>query len=446
MRKKVDERIRTLIENGVKLRHRSMFVIIGDKFEDQVVNLHYMVGKADVKSRPTVLWCYKEISRETRAMQRGLLDVTGCITYCCYEDSKRVLGNTFRICILQDFEALTPNLLARTIETVEGGGLIILHLPSLTSLTSLATMFTDVHYSFRTESHSESTGDFIERFLLSIASCKACIVIDDQMDVLPISSHIQATTPVPVTEDSEGLSETERQLKDFKEQLHDSYPAGSLVKKCSTLDQGNAVVQFLDVILEKTLCSTVAVLAARGCGKSAALGLAVAGAIEAGYSNIFVTAPRPENLKTVFEFTFKGFDALDYKEHTDYDVVRSFKKATVGINIYKQHRQTIQYIQPWESAKLSEVDLLIIDEVAAIPLPVVKAMLGGPYSVFLSSTVNGSLSSELLDQLEKQSRLNTNDTEGSLSVGCVFKKIELNEPIRYAIGDPIESRLNRFLS
>lgn len=37
MRKKVDERIRTLIENGVKLRHRSMFVIVGDKSRDQVI-------------------------------------------------------------------------------------------------------------------------------------------------------------------------------------------------------------------------------------------------------------------------------------------------------------------------------------------------------------------------------------------------------------------------
>lgn len=37
MRKKVDERIRTLIENGVKTRHRSLFVIIGDKSRDQVL-------------------------------------------------------------------------------------------------------------------------------------------------------------------------------------------------------------------------------------------------------------------------------------------------------------------------------------------------------------------------------------------------------------------------
>ncbi len=60
MRKKVDSRIRTLVENGVKLRQRSLFVIVGDKGRDQVVNLHYMLSKATVKARPTVLWCYKK--------------------------------------------------------------------------------------------------------------------------------------------------------------------------------------------------------------------------------------------------------------------------------------------------------------------------------------------------------------------------------------------------
>ncbi|KAF9623374.1 hypothetical protein IFM89_001294 [Coptis chinensis] len=85
---------------------------------------------------------------------------------------------------LLDFEALTPNLLARTIETVEGGGLIILLLHSLTSLTSLYTMAMDVHERFRTESHSEVTGRFNERFLLSVASCKACLIMDDELNVI----------------------------------------------------------------------------------------------------------------------------------------------------------------------------------------------------------------------------------------------------------------------
>ncbi|TQD71784.1 hypothetical protein C1H46_042675 [Malus baccata] len=425
MRKKVDERIRTLISNGVKNRHRSMFVIVGDKSRDQIVNLHYMLSNEVKKSRPTVLWCYKdklELSshKKKRAkqvkkmMQRGLLDPekvdpfslfveSGGLTYCLYKDSERVLGNTFGMCILQDFEALTPNLLARTIETVEGGGLVILLLHSLTSLTNLYTMVMD----------------------------------------------------------SEGISESQRELKDLKEQLSDAFPVGPLIKKCCTLDQGNAVATFLDAILDKTLRSTVALLAARGRGKSAALGLAISGAIAAGYSNIFVTAPSPENLRTLFEFVCKGFDQLDYKEHIDYDVQKSsdpsLKKATVQINIYKQHRQTIQvnlyarlvtieYIRPHEHEKLSQVELLVVDEAAAIPLPVVKSLLG-PYLVFLSSTVNGyegtgrSLSLKLLQQLEEQSQVSA---KGPTS-GRLFKKIELKESIRYASGDPIESWLHGLL-
>ena len=41
------------------------------------------------------------------------------------------------------------------------------------------------------------------------------------------------------------------------------------------------------------------------CPQSAALGLAIAGALALGYANIFVTAPSPENLRTLFEFVFK---------------------------------------------------------------------------------------------------------------------------------------------
>lgn len=474
MRKKVDERIRTMIENGVRQRQRSMFVIVGDKSRDQIVNLNYMLTKSRVKSRPSVLWCYRdklEISSHKKKrgkqikklMQRGLLDPekadpfslfmeTSDITYCLYRDSERVLGNTFGMCILQDFEALTPNLLARTIETVEGGGLIILLLRSLSSLTSLYTMVMDVHERFRTESHTQAAARFNERFLLSIASCKACVVMDDELNILPISSHMKFIQPVTNNEDSEGLSERERELKELKDQFREDFPVGPLIGKCCTMDQGKAVINFLDSILDKSLRSTVALLAARGRGKSAALGLAIAGAVAAGYSNIFVTAPSPENLKTLFDFVCKGINALEYKEHLHYDVVKSadpeLKKATIQINVYKQHRQTIQYLKPNDHGKLSQVELLVIDEAAAIPLPIVKSMLG-PYLVFLSSTVNGyegtgrSLSLKLLQQLESQSQPSVQSNGPNSS--RLFKKIELNESIRYASGDPVETWLNDLL-
>ena len=102
----------------------------------------------------------------------------------------------------------------------------------------------------------------------------------------------------------------------------------------------------IESISEKTLRSTVSLTAARGRGKSATLGLAIAGAIAFGYSNIYISSPSPENLNTLFEFVFKGFDTLAYQEHLDYSLVQStnpeFNKATVRINIFRDHRQTIQ--------------------------------------------------------------------------------------------------------
>lgn len=39
----------------------------------------------------------------------------------------------------------------------------------------------------------------------------------------------------------------------------------------------------------------------------------LAGALALGYANIYVTAPSPENLRTLFEFVFKGLDACGYQ-------------------------------------------------------------------------------------------------------------------------------------
>nr|CAI5852038.1 unnamed protein product [Callosobruchus analis] len=459
VRKKIDNRIRVLIENGVKLGHRTLFVIVGDKGRDQVVILHHMLSKAEVKARPTVLWCYKKelgfsshrkkrMKQLQHKIQAGKLSIneddpfdlflsSTKIRYCYYAETHKILGNTYGMCVLQDFEALTPNLLARTIETVEGGGLIVLLLRSVNSLKQLYTMSMDVHQRFRTEAHQDIVCRFNERFLLSLASCKRCLVVDDQLSVLPISSHNLQVTPV---ENIQELSENEVELNDLKEQLRDTQPVGNLVNLCKTLDQAKALLKFVEGISEKTLRSTVSLTAARGRGKSAALGLAVSAAVAFGYSNIFVTSPSPENLNTFFEFVFKGFDALEYQEHIDYGLVQStnpeFNKAIVRVNVFRDHRQTIQYIHPTDSHKLSQAELLVIDEAAAIPLPYVKSMLG-PYLVFLASTINGyegtgrSLSLKLLNQLRVQA--------------VPYSQVTLNESIRYKPGDVIETWLTKLL-
>merc|ERR1712185_482257 len=133
-----------------------------------------------------------------------------------------------------------------------------------------------------------------------------------------------------------------RELRELKASLRETQPAGSIVSKGATVDQAKAVLSFVEAAAEKSLRTTVALTAARGRGKSAALGLSLAAAIAYGYANIFVTSPSPENLRTLFEFVLKGFDALEYKEHQDFTIVEStnpeLKKAVAVEDVDAHHR------------------------------------------------------------------------------------------------------------
>ena len=379
------------------------------------------------------------------------------IRYCYYSETHKILGNTYGMLVLQDFEAITPNLLARTVETIEGGGIIAVLLNTVDSLKQLYTMAMDVHQRYRTEAHQDVINRFNERFILSIASCKKCVVVDHKLNILPISSHMADITPVPKKDSATPLSPNDTELAEVKQSLADTQPVGSIINLCKTLDQAKAVLKFVDTISEKTLNSTVSLTASRGRGKSAALGLAISAAIAFNYSNIYVTSPSPENLKTLFEFVLKGFDAIHLKEHLDYDIIQStnveFNKAVVRINVFREHRQTIQYIHPTDAMKNKilgqSAELVVIDEAAAIPLPIVKSLIGS-YLVFMSSTINGyegtgrSLSLKLLQQLRQQSTT-FGQQSGTALTGRNLHELALNESIRYQSGDDVELWLNKLL-
>ncbi|KXH48293.1 hypothetical protein CSAL01_05658 [Colletotrichum salicis] len=490
-RKAVDQRIPNLISNGYQEKKRSFFVVVGDHSKDVIVNLHYLMAR-NIKQNKSVLWAYKtkllgftshrkkrenkikkEIKHGTREANESdpfeLFVSLHNIRYVYYKETEKVLGQTFGMCILQDFEAMTPNILARTIETVEGGGLVVLLLKGMSSLKQLYTMSMDIHSRYRTEAHDDVVARFNERFILSLGGCDSCLVIDDEMNVLPISGG-KGVVKLPPTDKDLNKTEAEQELEDMKESLQDTQPVGSLVTLAKTTDQAKALLTFVDAIAEKTLRSTVTLTAARGRGKSAAMGVAVAAAVAHGYSNIFITSPSPENLKTLFEFVFKGFDALGYADHADYSIIQStnpdFNKAIVRVNIHRAHRQTIQYIRPQDAHVLGQAELVVIDEAAAIPLPLVRKLMG-PYLVFMASTINGyegtgrSLSLKLIKQLREQSRPGAKtgeDTEvadrttgkaskdqGSSQSSRSLREITLSEPIRYAQGDSVEKWLNKLL-
>jgi len=492
-KKAIDARIPALIRNSQLTKHRSFFLIVGDRQKDIIVNLYHILLNLDIKLNKSVLWAYKnkllgftshrkkQEKKIKKEVKRGIRDAntedpfelfvsTQSIRYVYYKETEKILGNTYGMCILQDFEALTPNLLARTVETVEGGGLVILLLKGMKSLKQLYTMSMDVHARYRTEAHGDVVARFNERFILSLGSCESCLVIDDEMNVLPISGG-KSVVEKKMLEDDDAKTAADRELEEIKESLRETQPIGSLVQLAKTTDQAKALLTFVEAISEKTLASTVALTAARGRGKSAALGVAIAAAVAHGYSNIFITSPSPENLKTLFDFIFKGFDALGYLDHTDYTIIQStnpdFNKAIVRVNVHRQHRQTIQYIQPQDAYTLGQAELLVIDEAAAIPLPLVRKLMG-PYLVFMASTINGyegtgrSLSLKLIQQLREQSRggkklpaseqvtSRSNDKHAFDGASAPtshrsLREITLSEPIRYAQNDSVEKWLNRLL-
>ncbi|KAL8434618.1 hypothetical protein ACSSS7_003093 [Eimeria intestinalis] len=535
MRKKVDPRVRGLVESCIATHERSFIVLVGDRGREQVVNLHFLLAKL-TSSKPSVLWCYKKelgFSSHRRKRQkqlqkkisRGVYDpnlddpfelfVSSTeIRYVYYKETQQVLGQTFGMCVLQDYEALTPNVLCRAVETVRGGGIVCLLLHSFSSLQQLYSLTMDIHARYRTEAFSRIHPRYNERFLLSLVSCSRCLILDDELNVLPINSGGFFTSQQGGSRSEllqQQQQQEQQQLQQIKDKVQHAPPLDALVKLCVTKDQANAVLAFLDC-----LCScrsfrsrgvgdsgalrgppsgaspasgappkvhegyqTVALTAGRGRGKSAALGLAVAAAVALDVSSIFICAPNAENVQTLFEFIQKGFVAMGYREQADFQVTmetlgigsrgptgtdvsgatssglyqRQAVKAITQIEVYRHHRQIIKFIFPHEKDALMQAELLVVDEAASIPLPVVKKLLG-PYVVLLSSTINGyegtgrSLSLKLLGDLRrgaKASPRGQKEETGGAAARRHLKELSLNTPIRYAAGDAVEAWLHELL-
>ena len=141
-----------------------------------------------------------------------------------------------------------------------------------------------------TEAHANVQPRFNERFILSLASCAECLVLDDELNVLPISTHCRSIKPVAdpnaaADEDTRAAvigrfalaaasgADHGRQHGDARLAraaraqglLRDTQPVGSIVSKVATIDQAKAVSR----LWKLRPSTTVALTAGRGRGKSA---------------------------------------------------------------------------------------------------------------------------------------------------------------------------------
>lgn len=285
MRKKVDARIQRVIENAHKANHRGLFFIVGDRGRDVVVNIYNLLGKFGGRQTKKILWCYnkelgfsaqkKKKMKEINAMIRAgnydhlsenpfdLFLTNADIQYCYYKDTQNVLGKTFGMLILQDFEGINPNVLCRTVETIEGGGLVFVLVKNMSNLKQLYTLAMDVHKRFRTESHHEAEPRFNERMILSLAKSENCLFMDDEMNLLPVSTQVDQIEPLSEAE-VQDIEKKKQELVNLKQSLSTNQVIGPLVGSTVTLDQAKALLVYADFLQQKKLAGIVFLEASRG--------------------------------------------------------------------------------------------------------------------------------------------------------------------------------------
>lgn len=152
----------------------------------------------------------------------------------------------------------------------------------------------------------------------------------------------------------------------------------------------------------------------RGRGKSAALGIAAAHLLRAGKKRIVVTGPSLASVATIFKHTAELLPSAT---------------ATRGRIVWEGAR--LEFIAP--DALLAEkkaIDLLLVDEAAAIPTPMLADYIKRFSRVVFSTTLHG---------YEGSGRGFAIRFQKLLAEQCPnYKEYHLNTPIRWLPGDPLE--------
>ena len=80
---------------------------------------------------------------------------------------------------------------------------------------------------------------FNERFILSLASNNSCVFLDDNLNILPLSSHVKSLEKVSGVSP---VSDREEELGQLKLSLQDTQPVGALVSLTRSVNSSHLVL------------------------------------------------------------------------------------------------------------------------------------------------------------------------------------------------------------
>ena len=405
------QKVMSSIADGIRTSQRRMVVLCGDKRIEAAAKLvdHYV---DNINRRPSMLYVVDSLEQGTLGFE-GLKRFNECLSskmdfkVISYLDTESVMGLTYDILILDVTEELRPNDLGRLIETVRGGGFIVMLAPPLKSWIDNVTRF---QRKLLVPPYSESDLKrlFTRRFIAKLSGHRGIWLVDLDAEEVTYNSPPKLEA---------ARAEVERPVGSvFDEELYAMAKTNDQVK----------VLMMMEALAKEKKCVLV-LTANRGRGKSAALGIGLAGILSSSKKrfNVVVTAPTVYNVQVLFEFLKRALEKLQVKFEVE-------ERQNLIRAVYSR-KGRVEYVQPYEAATAS-AKLVVVDEAAGIPVHLLLRIRRNFRRAVFSSTIHGyegagrGFSLRFLSALKKESK-------------APLLEVVMREPIRYSSGDPIEEWL-----
>ncbi|MFC6824722.1 tRNA(Met) cytidine acetyltransferase TmcA [Halopelagius fulvigenes] len=377
---------------ATRANHRRLVVLAGDR--DACIDAAFdVLDGADVPDGETTIVTSREGFRFERLHPKR---------------AGELLGSTRTAVVCDAHEEFSPNVVGRLVGAVDGGGLFVLLAPPLDEWPARTGSF-DESLAVPPFPVSAVTGRFRERFVSTLRDHPGVAIVN--VDEGVVERDGSAPSPPDVGDRSPSIPR-ERERR-FPRLAYES---------CLTGDQSRAL-RSLERLADPG--EAVVVEADRGRGKSAAAGLAAA-CLAADGRDVLVTAPSYRSAEEVFvraETLLSDLGALaDSAEENRVLQATADAGAEGG---------RVRFADPPTAATLpADPDVVLVDEAAALPVRLLSSFLDAPAAGFFT-TVHGYEGAGRGFSVRFRDRLAESD--------FAVTDAQLDEPIRYARGDPVET-------
>ena len=304
----------------------------------------------------------------------------------------QVLGQTYDVVVFNGRSGFDVDALGAVSGTIRGGGQLCLLMPSFAHWSTYAdpvrTRFTAFGYS-----ETDIKPRWFSHLQRSIAESTGVLMLDQTGVVRGRLPRLQREP------------ETDTELNDAD---------------CVTSDQVDAVEAVIRAATGQRRKPAI-LISDRGRGKSAALGIAAARLLRQGRGRIVVTGPQRETVTTL----------LDH-------AARLLPEARRSKNRLRWCNSSIEFLAPDRiSDRTADDTMVMIDEAAAIPLPLLTAVVKNSSRLALATTVHGYEGTGRGFEL-RFGPLLSSQMRGE-------RRVTLITPVRWAAGDPLERFIFRAL-